>query len=278
MTHLIDRPEYIEYSTSAIDFGTFTQEHINTLENEPAIFQWTLPHAFIWRERALTFHLKVLSLLGVPYLLMCLLFLIDIISNGVDPKSDYLGGAIYVGVIIFSVYAILYYLIRSQYEHVVYKITESGILKDQLKIFPRWRYGKQDPTNFVNFFRWLSIPFIVLALFIHPALLIGAIGMLSVGFLPIEVDEGEKAYYVALMWERPDLSDETQLTRIKCCPKRLIIQILSEDFDQNMAIYCTNENYEQIKSFLFNKLPNARDDGQIYRITIKGVTGVFNGK
>jgi len=272
MTHLIDRPDYIEYSTSALDFGTFTQEHIDTLESEPALFQWTLPHAFIWRERALILHLKVLSLLFLPLLLICIYSLIDIARHGIDPRDDY-GILLYFAVIFSLIYGILYYLTRSQYEHVVYKITESGVLKDQLKLFPRWRYGKQDPTKFVNFFRWLSIPIIVLALFIHPALLIGAIGMLSVGFLPIEVDEGEKAYYVALMWDRPDLPKERQLTRIKFCPKRLIIQIFSEDYTDDFSIYCTPDNYEKIKNFLFKQLPNARDDGQIYMITINGVTG-----
>lgn len=46
VSQLADRPSYIQYSKYGLENGLFTQADITKLEDEPAIFQWTIPRAF----------------------------------------------------------------------------------------------------------------------------------------------------------------------------------------------------------------------------------------
>lgn len=264
MSHLIERPDYIKYSDNFFLRQTYTQEEVDKLEKQPALFQWTLPRVFIYPRSATYVHLITYGILGVPYALVFLYAIYSNIMLGSEWFDEGDGFILLMGGLFTFAYGLMYYLGRSQYYHTVYKITEHGVLEDKLKLVPKWVYGKQDPTNFVRKLQYLAIPLIILALFIHPLFLAGAGAMILYGFRPVEVSEGEKAEYNAFLWDCPELSDDLQITRIKTHPKRHIVQLISKKNGRMFTIYCSSENYEKVKTFFFKKLPNAKYDGEAY--------------
>ena len=270
MSHLIERPDYIKYSDNFFLRQTYTQEEVDKLEKQPALFQWTLPHVFIYPRSATYVHLITYGILGVPY---GLVFLYAIYANIMlggewfDQSDQFI---LLTGGIFTFAYGLMYYLGRSNYYHVVYKITESGVLEDKLKLVPKWLYGKQDPTNFVRKMQYIAIPLIILALLVHPLFLAGAGGMILYGFRPVEVSEGEKAEYNAFLWDCPELSEVEQITKIKTHPKRHIIQLGSVKGGRIFHIYCAPENYEEIQTFLFSRLPNLKYAGEAYTVVVNG--------
>jgi len=258
MSQLIQRPDYIEYDQHALDAGIYTKESIDKLESEPAIFQWTIPYAFDHQYSAWKMHLLVVSFLGVPLLWTTIYVIYGIINyGGFIPGYGY-GLFVFFFIFTFFIYGFFYWISGSSYHHMVFKVTESGILRDELKRFPKHRYRRQDPTKFVHFLRWLSVPFIIMALMIHPLLLTGAAGAIFISFMPIRIDEAERAHYIPVLWNDSTLPKERQISTVNIVSKRRIIHITSDNGANGATIFCTSENFEQIKEFVLKKLPHAK--------------------
>ena len=69
MSQLVKRPNYIQYSQDGLERGWFTQADITKLEDEPAIFQWTMPRAFFYRFSGLVTILIIWGgMAGIPML------------------------------------------------------------------------------------------------------------------------------------------------------------------------------------------------------------------
>lgn len=77
----------------------------------------------------------------------------------------------------------IYYISRSQYYHVAYKLTDSDILGDNLKVYPRFSYGRQDPRTFMAFMRIAAFILVIVALAINPFYLFGAGFVLMLSFM-----------------------------------------------------------------------------------------------
>ena len=259
MSHLIQRPDYIQYSQVGLDEGWYTVEDREKLENEPAIFQWEVPYAFISAEGPLTLHLKALSIFCLPYIL-CLIY--SSYSNYTDGGNpwDFDGIFVFFGLFICLFYSFFWYISRTQYYHVVYKITESGVLRDEVKRYPKFRYRKQDPAKLMKILRFISIPLIIMALVIDPLLLAGAAGAVFLSFIPFPADAGERAYYIPTFWNKPNALEEKKICAVNINPKRRIIDIHSSNLSSGALIFCTKDNFDEVKDFILKKLPNAERD------------------
>ena len=258
LSQLIKRPDYIGYDHHGLDNGSFTQENVDTLESEPAIFQWTIPYAFLHKYSAWKMHLLVVSFLGVPLLWSSFYVIYGIINyGGFIPGYGY-GTFLFFFVFTFFIYGFFYWISRSSYHHIVFKVTESGILRDELKLMPKHRYRRQDPTKFMHFLRWLSVPLIIMALMIHPLLLAGAAGAIFISFMPIRIDEAERAHYIPVLWNDVNLPKERKISIVNITSKRRIIDVFSDNGANGATIFCTPENFEQVKEFVLQKLPNAK--------------------
>lgn len=244
MSKIITRHDYISYYP--LEDGQ--EEDINKLENEAALIQWEVPRAFLWHEGAWLHHLKLVFgffiFIGGP------LFLI----------SEHLG----VFIIMFIVGCIIpllvvYYIGRSQYYHVAYKVSESGILIDILKIYPRFRYGRQDTTKVMHFLRVIAFVLIVVALVVDPLYLIGAGGAVFVSFMKPAVDEGEKATYMECMWDKNEILDkkhDDKIYKINIIPRRRIIRII-RNRGRGALLHCSKDNFQDVCDFLKEKFPNV---------------------
>jgi hypothetical protein len=256
MTQLIQRPDYIEYSKIGLEEGWYTIEDRVKLENETALFEWEEPYAFMFKTSAWKAHLKALSIFCVPYLFCFLYSIYNSINHNRSPWEDN-GIFVFFGLLIIFAYSFFYYISRSQYYHIVYKITESGVLRDQVKRYPKFRYRRQDPTKLMNVLQVLSIPLIILAIAINPILLVGAAGAIFLSFIPMRVDEPELADYIPTFWEQPNSVKENQINAVNINDKRRIIQVRSCNGSYGASIFCTSENFQQIKDFILNKLLTA---------------------
>ncbi|WP_345867846.1 hypothetical protein [Shewanella algae] len=83
-----------------------------------------------------------------------------------------------------------------------YKITESGILRDEVKIYPRWRYKNEVPESFLFILRGIALLVIPIALMINPLLLAGAGGLALLSFYPFPKGEPEYAHYIPFYWKK----------------------------------------------------------------------------
>ena len=259
MSHLIQRPDYIQYNQVGLDEGWYTVEDREKLENEPAIFQWEVPYAFISEEGPWKLHLKALSIFCVPYIL-CLIY---------SSYSNYIGGGnpwdfdgifAFFGLFICLFYSFFWYISRTQYHHIAYKITDSGVLRDELKRYPKFRYRKQDPAKLMYFLRFVSIPLIIMALIIDPLLLAGAAGAVFLSFMRFPADKGERASYIPVFWNESSGVEEDIICAVNINPKRRIIDIHSNNLSNGALIFCTKDNFDEVKDFILKKLPNAERD------------------
>ena len=239
----------------------FGAEEIELLENEPALFQWELTHAFLFKISAWKAHLKGLSILCVPYLFSVFYAVYNAYRYDWNLWEDN-GVFIFSGLFIIFTYGFFYFISRSQYYHIVYKITESGILRDQVKRYPKFRYRRQDPTKLMNVLRLLSIPLIILAIAINPLLLAGAAGAIFLSFMPMPADEAEKALYYPVLWDDSyipleERENPNRVPSVNIVDKRKIIHVRNGKGNP-VAIICTSENFEQIKELILRKMPNAK--------------------
>ncbi|NKZ42603.1 hypothetical protein [Shewanella algae] len=254
MSQLVKRPNYIQYSKYGLENGLFTQADIAKLEDEPAIFQWTMPRAFFHRFSGLASILMIWGIFaGIPMLFFSL---INLASE--NPQPDDWNSVIGIGVFLSSILLIIYYFTRLQYHHVAYKITESGFLRDEVKLCPRWGYGAINPEVLMWVLRVMTLILVPIALVIHPFLLVGVGGLALLSFKKVEPSEPEKAHYIPIFWHENGISDEERLSIINLSPRRRIIHVRSLNWRNGGAIFCTKENYEEVKAFVLKKLPEAK--------------------
>ncbi|MGI3004682.1 hypothetical protein ACRTDJ_16595 [Shewanella algae] len=254
MSLLIKRPDYIKYYPY-VEEGDFPQAEIDKLEQEPALFQWTIPRAFFWKDSALVNHLKVIGLLcGVP---VGVFFFPNLLSDkGIT--WDLMKFLAVLFTFMFSILLFFYYMTRSQYHSVAYKITESGILRDKVKTYPKWRYKNEVPESFLFVLRGVALLVIPIALMVNPLLLAGAGGLALLSFYPFPKGEPEYAHYIPVFWHEKGLEAASELSIINICDSRRIIHVRSKDWSNGAAILCTKENYNDVKEFVLGKLPKAK--------------------
>ncbi|MCE9793763.1 hypothetical protein LZ659_19540 [Shewanella indica] len=254
VSQLADRPSYIQYSKYGLENGHFTQADITKLEDEPAIFQWTMPRAFFYRFSGLVTILIIWGgMAGIPMLFFSL---INLVSE--NPKPNDWNVVIGLGGFFSLMLLVFYYLTRFQYHHVAYKITESGFLRDEVKLCPRWGYGAINPEGLMWVLRVMALILVPIALVIHPFLLVGVGGLALLSFKKVELSEPEKAHYIPVLWDDSKMVDEDKASLINLNPKRRIVHIRSRSWYYNDAIFCTKENYEEVKAFVLKKLPKAK--------------------
>jgi len=251
---LIKRPDYIEYYPY-VEEGAFPQAEIDKLEQEPALFQWTMPRAFFWKDSPLVHHLKVLGVFcGIPGGI----FLFGNLMSSTPTSYESLKAVFMMVALMFSMVMFLYYISRSQYYSVAYKITESGILRDKVKTYPRWRYKNEVPESFLFVLRGVALLVVPIALMVNPLLLAGAGGLALLSFYPFPKGEPEYAHYIPVFWHEKGLEAASELSIINICDSRRIIHVRSKDWSNGASILCTKENYNDIKEFVLGKLPKAK--------------------
>ncbi len=254
MSQLVKRPNYIQYSKYGLENGLFTQADIAKLEDEPAIFQWTIPRAFFHRFSGLASISMIWGIFaGIPMLFFSL---INLASE--NPQPDDWNSVIGIGVFLSSILLIIYYFTRLQYHHVAYKITESGFLRDEVKLCPRWGYRAINPEGLMWVLRVMTLILVPMALVIHPFLLVGVGGLALLSFKKIEPSEPEKAHYIPIFWHENGISDEQRLSKIYLNPIRRTIHVRCADLSNGGRIFCTKKNYEEVKAFVLKKLPEAK--------------------
>ncbi len=254
MSLLVKRPDYIQYSQDGLERGWFTQADITKLEDEPAIFQWTMPRAFFHRFSGLASILMIWGIFaGIPMLFFSL---INLASE--NPQPDDWNSVIGIGVFLSSILLIIYYFTRLQYHHVAYKITESGFLRDEVKLCPRWGYRAINPEGLMWVLRVMALILVPIALIVHPFLLVGVGGLALLSFKKVEPSEPEKAHYIPIFWHENGISDEKRLSKIYLNPIRRTIHVRCADLSNGGRIFCTQKNYEEVKAFVLKKLPEAK--------------------
>ena len=239
MSKIIKRPDYISYDTDYSAYGNWTQEDINKLESEDVLAQWEVKNAFMWKTGPWAFHLKILA---IP------LFIILCTGFGFMTVSF----SIYA----FMIFAPLYYISRSQYYHVAYKLTESGILVDNLKVYPRFRYGRQDPRKFMAFMRIVAVILVIVALVINPLYLFGAGSVLLLSFMKPWVGKGEMVSYSPCYWHDDRAEDRRHIYKVNICKNRRIVYLKAKDPTFSCPLFCTKENFEQIIQIVIDRLPS----------------------
>ncbi len=165
---------------------------------------------------------------------------------------------ILIGAFLSLVILFAYYTTRFQYHHVAYKITESGFLRDEVKLCPRWGYRAVNSEGLMWVLRVMALILVPIALVVHPFLLVGVGGLALLSFKKIEPSEPEKAHYIPIFWHENGISDEQRLSKIYLNPIRRTIHVRCADLSNGGRIFCTKKNYEEVKAFVLKKLPEAK--------------------
>jgi hypothetical protein len=247
MSKIIVRPNYILYRP----LTEMKKDDIDKLENEDALFQWENPRAFFWHDGPWLHHLKIVS---VSFILAML----PVFFMGAVESLNLLLG--WISIICIMPLAFIYYISRSQYYHVAYKISESGILVDILKIYPRFRYGRQDTTKVMHFLRVIAFILIIVALVVNPLYLIGAGGAVFVSFIKPAVDEGEKAGYRAFLWDGNNAlnkNDDNKIRKINIIPRRRIISIACNSISEGVIVHCSKDNFNDVCVYMKKKFSDV---------------------
>ena len=247
MSKIIARPDYILYRP----LTEMKKDDIDKLENEEVLFQWENPRAFFWHEGPWLHHFKIASVYFI--VIMFPVFFM----GPVESLSLLLGWIVSFGIIPL---VFIYYISRSQYYHVAYKISNSGILIDNLKLYPRFRYGRQDTTKVMHFLRVIAFILIIVALFVNPLYLIGAGGAVFVSFMKPARDEGEKAGYRAFLWDDNNAlnkNDDNKICKINIIPRRRIVSIACNSISEGVIVHCSKDNFDDVCVFMKNKFSNV---------------------
>ncbi|GAB1125621.1 MAG: hypothetical protein WAqPseu_42120 [Shewanella algae] len=190
---------------------------------------------------------------GIP-----MLFFSWIALTTESPEQGHWDVVIFVGIFFSSMLLLFYYLTRFQYHHVAYKITESGFLRDEVKLCPRWCYRAINPEGLMWVLRVMALILVPIALIVHPFLLVGVGGLALLSFKKVEPSEPEKAHYIPNLWYKSGVASEKKLSIVNLNPRRRIIDVTSSDLTKGGAIFCTKKNYEEVKAFVLKKLPEAK--------------------
>lgn len=254
LSELFARPDYIQYSQDGLERGWFTQADITKLENEPAIFQWTMPRAFYSKYSGWFTILRLWGgIVGIP-----VLFFSWTLLGSEQPDKGGWNFVILIGSFLSLVILFAYYTTRFQYHHVAYKVTESGFLRDEVKLCPRWGYRAINPEGLMWVLRVMALILVPIALIVHPFLLVGVGGLALLSFKKVEPSKPEKAHYIPNLWHKSGIASEKKLSIVNLNPRRRIIDITSSDLTKGGAIFCTKKNYEEVKAFVLKKLPEAK--------------------
>lgn len=253
MSKLVNRPDYISYNTYGPE--NYKEEEwpiiVKKFEDEPAIILWRKPYAFMWKESALKFHSKVLWL---PVLI-----LVSIFIPGMSSIDSYYAGftPLFIGcaIFFFILFGFIYYISRSQYYDIAYKLTDSGLLVDNLKRYPRFRYKDQDTTGFYRWFRWVAVVVGLFALFTDPMYLAGAGGAIFISFMKPQQDSAERAIYSGFFWD--EKNEETRIYLVEINKKRRIIRLKSRGLITGGPVHCSQDNFDKVLAVVKEKLPNA---------------------
>jgi len=243
MSEILKRPDYVTYDTFYYDQNGTYKENILKLEEEPILAQWSLPRAFMWNSSAWVHHTLILFL---PVILTIWSYL----------AFGFTYMPITITIVVTFVFGTLFYFGRSQYYHVGYKISKSGILIDNLKVYPRFRYGNQDPTNFLRALRIVAIFLVIFALLVNPYYLIGAGSAIFLSFMKPQIDSGELALYKASLWKSKK-SKKPNYSKINIIAKRRIIYLELVDKSDGCPIFCNKDNFEEVVFLIKQFFPNA---------------------
>ena len=243
MSKIIKRPDYISYGTRFAKRGNWNQEDINKLESEDALAQWEVKNAFMWKTGPWSFHFKVLA---VPLFILMIVFF----STGFSAMT------LTAVILVFVMFGPIYYISRSQYYHVAYKLTDSGILLDNLKVYPRFRYGRQDPRKFMAFMRVVAVVIVIIALIINPLYLLGAGSVLLLSFMKPWVDDGEQVLYKPYYWHDDSAEDRRHIHKVNICKRRRIIYLNAKNPIFSCPLFCTKDNFEQVIQIVIDRLPS----------------------
>jgi len=255
MSKLLKRPDYIIYGLNCpVNYDEKQWPSIiEQFEDEPAIVQWHKPYAFMWKESALRFHSRVLA---IPVLIVLfLLFTPVYIGQGWDWQAAF-RWPLYLtfGFFVFT-FGFIYYISRSQYYDIAYKLTDSGVLVDNLKRYPRFRYKDQDTTNFLRWFRWVAVVVGLFALFTNPMYLAGAGGAIFISFMKPEQDAAEEAIYSGFFWR--EKNEKSKIYLVKINKKRRIVYLKSRGHITGGPVHCSQDNFDKVLAVVKEKLPNA---------------------
>ncbi|WP_219001114.1 hypothetical protein, partial [Shewanella algae] len=66
------------------------------------------------------------------------------------------------------------------------------------------------------------------------------------------------AHYIPVFWHEKGLEAASELSIINICESRRIIDIYSKDLSRGAIVFCTEENFDQVKQLMINKLPEAK--------------------
>ena len=238
MSKIIKRPDYISYDDFLV-YGHWTQEDVDKLESEEALAQWEVKNAFMWKTGPWALHLKILA---IPlFIILCTGFSFMTLS---------------FSIFAFMIFAPIYYISRSQYHHVAYKLTKSGILSDNVKVYPRFRYGRQDPRKFMAFMRVIAVILVIIALIINPLYLLGAGSVLFLSFMKPWVDDGEQVLYSPYFWHDDRAEDRRHIYKANICKNRRIVYLKAKDPTFSCGLFCTKDNFEQVIQIVIEKLPS----------------------
>jgi len=253
MSQIVNRPDYIIYGLNCpVNYDEKQWPSIiEQFEDEPAIVQWHKPYAFMWKESALRFHSKVLWL---PVLILLSIFI-----AGIGSIDSYFAGFTppFIGCAIFFLitFGFIYYISRSQYYDIAYKLTDSGLLVDNLKRYPRFRYKDQDTTNFLRWFRWVAVVVGLFALFTDPMYLAGAGGAIFISFMKPEQEAARRAIYSGIFWGEKNEKSKIYLVEIN--KKRRIVRLKSKGYITGAYVHCFKDNFNEVLAVVKEKLPNA---------------------
>jgi len=255
MSQLVNRPDYITYGIHCPRNYDEKQwpSIIEQFEDEPAIVQWHKPYAFMWHESALRFHSRVLA---IPVLIVLfLLFTPVYIGQGWDWQAAFRWPLYLTFGFFFVTFGFIYYISRSQYYDTAYKLTESGVLRDSLKRYPKFRYREQDTTGFYRWFRCVAVVVGLFALFTDPMYLAGAGGAIFISFMKPQKDAAEEAMYAGFYWG--EKNEKSMIHLVKVNKKRRLIGLYSRGYATGGDLHCFKNNFEEVLAVVKEKLPNA---------------------
>jgi hypothetical protein len=261
MSQLIKRPDYIKYQIYGPRGHNENQwnDDIHQLEEEVALAQWHIPHAFIWREGPWKLHLKILA---IPILILVPLFFGGLYQGAlIDGFYGALLGGFntafnVIASVIFIIFGFIYYISRSQYYSIAYKITKSGLLTDNLKLYPRFRYGDQDTTKVMEVLRVIAVILVIVALAVDPIYLAGAGGAVFLSFMKPQQEDGEASVYRSTFWNEDNTVE--QIIEVNIYRNRQMIDLTCKSSLAGGQIHCTKENFERVLAILKGRLPDAK--------------------